>query len=69
MGLTNVSITNADNRVAGAGAIWKFDAPRDMLEPNSRTLERVLVFSFQGGVPERPSGYFDPGVRIYARKR
>ncbi|HEX6533902.1 MAG TPA: sialidase family protein [Gemmatimonadaceae bacterium] len=68
MGLQNLKAINADNRKAGVGARWTFsaDAPGG-LPPGGRTSPRVLRFTFEGGVPGEPLGYFDPAFRIFAR--
>lgn len=68
MGLEKLKAANADNRQAGVGARWRFvaDAPGG-LPPGGKTRSRVLRFTFEGGIPSEPLGYFDPAFRIFAR--
>jgi hypothetical protein len=70
MGLKNLRAANADSGGTGIGARWSLSAgPSNVLKPGAKTPPRRFVFSFDGGIPEQPEGYFEPGLRIYARKR
>jgi hypothetical protein len=68
MGLANFRIANADNKQDSVGASWTFPvgvAPS--LPPHAKTPPRILRFTFTGGVPAEPEGYFEPAFRIFAR--
>jgi hypothetical protein len=68
MGLANFRIANADNKQDSVGASWTFPvgvAPS--LPPHAKTPPRTLRFTFTGGVPAEPEGYFEPAFRIFAR--
>jgi hypothetical protein len=68
MGLENFKVANADNKQDGVGASWTFPAgPSEALPPHGKTPPRILRFSFTGGVPMEPEGYFEPAFRIFAR--
>jgi hypothetical protein len=68
MGLQNFKVANADNHQSGVGALWAFSAgPDGTLPPHGKTAPRVLHFSFTGGIPVEPDGYFEPAFRIFAR--
>jgi hypothetical protein len=67
MGLANFRIANADNKQDSVGASWTFPvgvAPS--LPPHAKTPPRILRFTFTGGVPAEPEGYFEPAFRIFA---
>lgn len=67
MGLRNLRVANADNGEAGEGAMWEFKAPsRGVLPPKGKSAPRVLRFSFTGGIPDQPYGYFVPVFFIFA---
>jgi hypothetical protein len=67
MGLKNLKVANADNGVAGVGATWTFEAgPGGALPPGAKSPARRLEFTFEGGYPAEPAGYFEPVFRIYA---
>ncbi|MGH7357281.1 MAG: sialidase family protein [Candidatus Rokuibacteriota bacterium] len=69
MGLENFRVANADNGRDSTGAVWTFAVgPGGVLAPKGKTPPRVLRFSFTGGVPEEPAGYFEPAFRIFARR-
>ena len=68
MGLERFRVANADNGKEGVGAAWTFSAGQtNVVPPNGKTEPRVLRFSFTGGVPPEPHGYFEPAFRIFAR--
>jgi hypothetical protein len=68
MGLADFKPVNADNGGAGIGAAWTFNAEADsVLAPKGKTSPKVLRFTFTGGVPREPEGYFEPTFRILAR--
>lgn len=68
IGLANFKPANADNGEAGIGAVWTFNADSGgILAPKGRTSPKVLRFTFTGGVPREPDGYFEPTFRILAR--
>ncbi|HEU4563909.1 MAG TPA: sialidase family protein [Gemmatimonadaceae bacterium] len=68
MGLQRLQVANADNGEAGVGAAWTFAVASDgLLPPGGTTAPRVLRFSFTGGFPQEPEGYFEPAFRIFAR--
>jgi hypothetical protein len=68
MGLQTFSVANADNHQKGVGASWSFPTGAgQMLPPHGKTPPRILRFSFTGGVPAEPEGYFEPAFRIFAR--
>lgn len=68
MGLANFRVSNADDRGTGDGARWTFSAgPGEVLAPGGLTPSRVLKFSFDGGIPNRPDGYFEPVFHLYGR--
>jgi hypothetical protein len=64
-GLKNLAVANADSGGRGIGAIWIFEVPGGILAPGARTKSRVLLFTFEGGIPEFPEGYLAPGFRVY----
>src|SRR5262249_9757823 len=66
MGLKNFKVANADNKKDGDGAIWTFNGS---IEPNGKSEPRILRFSFEGGIPKNPNGYFEPVFNIYAGGR
>jgi hypothetical protein len=69
MGLVNFKPANADNGGAGIGAVWTFNSESgEILAPKGKTLPKVLRFTFTGGVPHEPEGYFEPTFRILARE-
>jgi hypothetical protein len=68
LGLENFKVANSDNRQEGVGASWTISAgPTRELPPHGKTPPRILRFSFTGGVPAAPEGYFEPAFRIFAR--
>jgi hypothetical protein len=68
MGLANFRIANADNKQDSVGASWTFPAGvAPSLQPHAKTPPRILRFTFTGGVPAEPEGYFEPAFRIFAR--
>jgi hypothetical protein len=68
MGLENFKVSNADNKQDGVGASWTFPAgATEAIPPHGKTPLRILRFSFTGGVPMEPEGYFEPAFRIFAR--
>jgi hypothetical protein len=68
MGLANFKPANADDGGAGIGAVWTFNAEAGgILAPKGKTSPKVLRFTFTGGVPHEPEGYFEPTFRILAR--
>jgi hypothetical protein len=69
MGLENFKAANADNGKDGEGAAWTFAVgAAGVLAPNGKTPPRVLRFSFTGGVPQQPIGYFVPLFRIFGQE-
>ena len=69
IGLANFKAANADNGETGIGAVWSFQSePGGILAPKGKTSPRVLRFTFTGGVPREPDGYFEPTFRILARE-
>ena len=69
IGLANFKAANADNGETGIGAVWSFQSePGGILAPKGKTSPRVLRFTFTGGVPREPDGYFEPTFRIFARE-
>lgn len=64
-GLKNLTVANADSGGRGVGAVWVFDVPGGILAPGTRTKERELLFTFEGGIPEFPEGFLSPGFRVY----
>lgn len=66
-GLQNLAVANADSGGRGIGAVWIFEVPNGILVPGARTAPRVLLFTFDGGIPEYPEGYLSPGFRVYGR--
>jgi len=70
MGLESFKVANADNNQQGVGATWSFPVgTTEALPPHGKTPPRVLRFSFTGGVPTEPEGYFEPAFRIFAREK
>ena len=68
MGLAHFRVANADDRGTGDRARWTFSAgPDEVLPAGGRTPPRVLKFAFDGGVPTRPDGYFEPVFFVYGR--
>ena len=67
LGLRNLAAANADSGGPGVGAFWAFDVPGGMLAPGARSKPRVLLFNFEGGIPEFPEGSLSPGFRVYGR--
>jgi hypothetical protein len=68
MGLANFRIANADNKQDSVGASWTFPVGvAASLPPHAKTPPRILRFTFTGGVPAEPEGYFEPAFRIFAR--
>ena len=67
LGLRNLAVANADGGGQGVGAVWMFEAPGGILAPGTRSKPRVLLFTFEGGIPEFPEGYLSPGFRVYGR--
>jgi len=68
MGLANFRVANADDGGKGDGARWTFSAgPDEILKPGGLTASRVLKFAFDGGIPARPDGYFEPVFTIHGR--
>jgi len=65
LGLQDLAVANADSGGAGIGATWVFEVPGGVLAPGARTRQRVVRFTFKGGVPEFPEGYLSPGFRVY----
>jgi hypothetical protein len=69
MGLANFKVANADDQRDSVGARWTFEAgPGGVLAAKGKTAPRVLRFTFTGGVPTAPEGYFEPAFRILARE-
>ncbi len=66
-GLKHLAVANADSDGLGVGAVWTFEVPGGILVPGARTKPRVLLFTFEGGIPEFPEGYLSPGFRVYGR--
>jgi len=68
MGLQSFKVANADNKEDSVGASWSFPVGAGQsLPPHAKTPPRVLRFTFSGGVPTEPEGYFEPAFRIFAR--
>jgi hypothetical protein len=68
MGLDSFRVANGDGGGQGIGATWVFAVGSEgLLAPKAKTSPRVLRFSFTGGIPERPEGYFEPAFRVFAR--
>jgi hypothetical protein len=68
MGLAHFRVANADDHGEGDGARWTFSAgPGEILPAGGKTPPRVFKFAFDGGLPDRPDGYFEPGFFIYGR--
>jgi hypothetical protein len=67
LGLRNLAVANADSGGPGIGATWVFEVPGGILAPGTRSKSRVLVFTFEGGIPEFPEGELAPGFRVYGR--
>lgn len=65
LGLQNLTVANADSGGRGIGAVWIFEVPGGTLAPGARSNPRVLLFTFEGGIPEYPEGYLSPGFRVY----
>jgi hypothetical protein len=68
-GLRNLAVANADSGGRGIGAVWVFQVPGGILAPRARSQPRVLLFTFDGGIPEFPEGYLSPGFRVYGRAK
>jgi hypothetical protein len=64
-GLKNLTVSNADSGGRRIGATWMFEVPDGILAPGALTKPRVLLFTFEGGIPEFPEGYLSPGFRVY----
>ena len=67
LGLKNLSAANADSGGKGIGASWAFDVANGVLQPGARSNERVLRFTFDGGIPPVAEGYLTMGFRIFGR--
>jgi hypothetical protein len=67
LGLKNISVANADSGGTGIGATWTFDVANGVLQPGARSSERVLRFTFDGGIPPVAEGYLTLGFRIFGR--
>jgi hypothetical protein len=68
MGLAKFKVANADNKQDSVGASWTFSVgASEFLPPRTKTPPRVLRFTFTGGTPAEPDGYFEPAFRIFAR--
>jgi hypothetical protein len=68
MGLAKFKVANADNKQDSVGASWTFPVgASEFLPPRAKTPPRVLRFTFTGGAPAEPDGYFEPAFRIFAR--
>jgi hypothetical protein len=65
MGLQNLQAMNADDGGKGSGATWTFRLGGGVLVPGGRTETKTLRFSFEGGVPTIPNGYFEPTFRVF----
>lgn len=65
LGLKNLAAVNADRGGPGIGATWDFAVPGGILAPGARSEPRVLLFAFEGGVPEYPEGGFAPGFQVF----
>jgi hypothetical protein len=66
MGLKNFKVANSDNGKPSDGAIWTFTGT---IAPNGKSASKVLKFSFEGGIPRIPDGYFEPVFNVYATRR
>jgi hypothetical protein len=67
LGLRGLRVANADNRLDGKGATWEFRGGGEaFLARDGLTNARVLRFSFDGGIPEKPEDYFTPHLEVYA---
>ena len=67
MRLRGLRVANADNRLDGKGATWEFRGGGEaFLARDGLTNARVLRFSFDGGIPEKPEDYFTPHLEVYA---
>jgi hypothetical protein len=67
LGLQNLTVANADSGGPGIGATWVFEVTSGILARGARSKPRVLVFTFEGGIPEFPEGELAPGFRVYGR--
>ncbi|MGH9713657.1 MAG: hypothetical protein ACRD5M_10200 [Candidatus Acidiferrales bacterium] len=66
LGLKDLKVANADSRGQGQGAAWLFPVPGGVLAPGAASSRRTILFTFDGGIPDLPDGYLNPGFRVYA---
>jgi hypothetical protein len=65
MSLGNLRVANAENGKDSVGAIWTFNGS---MPAHGKSETRVLRFTFEGGRPEMPLGYFDPRFWIWGKR-